>query len=255
MFSRQHLLDLINGHGVAMGPTDLSRGAYSGKECHMYYNTTTYAMPTWAELVRIRNIQFNDGPELNDVQFHAAAFTSQIPGYKAFNGSLEYVRKRGTDAVYAAIKTDSDNGNIQDWLYINDEKDVDGATGWRSPIIIGEFANTSNGGDPVVETIPFSMADAYDAMENVITKVPVTMSSGQPTAAGIFGVLAAQAMMARVRDPKERRQRTEAIMRDLEDRGIQTKGGVLLKTPPADFVPKGLEDLVKAPVEPGKPGA
>lgn len=164
-------------------PSDLTRGAYSGKETFLYYNSATYASPTWVEIPRARNISVNDGPGLADVEFHGSENTSQIPGYKAFNGSLEYVRRRTTastpDGVYDYLKAASENGTIVDMMHLNQDIVLaDGTTtnpdaiGWRAPCILGQFAETANGGDPVVASLPFSLADAYDASGDQIARTP-----------------------------------------------------------------------------------
>lgn len=163
--------------------TDLSRGAYSGKETFLYYNDATYASPNWVEIPRARNITINDGPALADVEFHGSSNTSQIPGYSGFNGSFEYVRRRTTaatpDEVYDDLKAASENGYILDMMHLNQAYETGNppvtnpdAIGWRAPIILGQFAETANGGDPVVATIPMSMADAYDSSNEQIVKEP-----------------------------------------------------------------------------------
>lgn len=157
--------------------TDLVRGAYSGKETFLYYNSGTHASPTWVECPRVRNVSVEDGPALADVEFHGSPNTSQIPGYKAFSGSLEYVRSRATDPVYAALKSASENGDIVELMQLNAPYQVDGSTnpdaiGWTAPCIFGGFSETANGGDAVVASVPFSLADAYDASGNQIAREP-----------------------------------------------------------------------------------
>ena len=143
-------------------PSDLTRGAYSGRETFLYYNSATYASPTWVELVRARNIQTNRGPNLSDIEFHGASETAAIPGYKKFSGSFEYVRKRGTDTVYDALVAARDAGDIVDIAHLNGTILLTESVGWRCPVLLGEFSEPANGNDGVVITIPFSKADAYD---------------------------------------------------------------------------------------------
>ena len=156
--------------------SDLNRGAYSGKETHLYYNSATHASPTWVEIARARNITTTTGPELSDVQFHGSDNTSQIPGYSAFNGSFEYVRKRGTDSVYAAIVAAAEAGDIIQLMHLNGPEDGVGFTGWKAPCVFGQFDQPANGGDAVVSTIPFSLADAYDGTETQIGVEDATSS-------------------------------------------------------------------------------
>lgn len=152
--------------------TDLVRGAYSGKETFLYYNSGTHAVPVWEEVPRCRNVSVEDGPALADVEFHGSPNTSQIPGYKAFSGSLEYVRSRAADAVYTALKAASENGDIIELMQLNAKQGTAGAIGWTAPCIFGGFSETANGGDAVVASVPFSLADAYDAAGNQISREP-----------------------------------------------------------------------------------
>ena len=155
--------------------SDLTRGAYSGRETYLYYNTATNASPTWAEIPRARNIQYSDGPGLTEIEFHGAASTGNIPGYDKFSGSFEYVRKRGTDTIYAALLAAMRARTPLELEFLNDDIGNTGATGWRAPVLLGEFQETANGGDGVVVTIPFGKADAYDAGGDAVEVADVTI--------------------------------------------------------------------------------
>ena len=148
--------------------SDLTRGAYSGKETFLYYNSATHASQTWVEVVRARNVQVNRGPNLAEVEFHGASETSNIPGYKRFSGSFEYVRKAGTDSVFSALETARDNGDILELGHLNGPINDADSTGWQAPVLLGEFSETANGNDGVVVTIPFAKADAYDSAGAVV---------------------------------------------------------------------------------------
>lgn len=154
--------------------TDLSRGAYSGKETTFQYNSGTYAAPVWVTIARARNIQVTTGPALSDVEFHGTSNTSVIPGYSKFSGSFEYVRKRGTDTVWDAIQTARDKGDIIQIRHLNGPDDSSESTGWKAPVLFGENTASDNGGDPSVATVPFGLADAYDASEKQIAVEPDT---------------------------------------------------------------------------------
>lgn len=160
--------------------TDLERGAYSGKETFLYYNTATYASPTWAEVVRARNVQVNRGPNLGEIEFHGAAETGNIPGYRRFSGSFEYVRRKGSDTVYAALLAARDAGSIVDLVHLNGTILLDASIGWRAPVVLGEFSETANGNDGVVVTIPFGKADAYDSGGTEINYAAFTGTTPSP---------------------------------------------------------------------------
>ena len=148
--------------------SDLTRGAYSGRETFLYYNSATHATPTWVEIPRARNIQTTNGPALSEIEFHGAQSTANIPGYDKFSGSFEYVKKRGTDTIFAALETARKNRTVVELQFMNDDVATSGATGWMAPVLLGEFAETSNGGDGVTITIPFAKADAYDVSGDVV---------------------------------------------------------------------------------------
>ena len=171
MLFPKHYNSLEDMLGVMLA-TDLVRGAFSGKETFLYYNTGPTAVPVWEEIPRARNITTTDGPALTDVEFHGSPNTTQIPGYKAFNGSFELVRKKGTDTVYDALKLISETGEIVEFLHLNGTNLEVASVGWRAPVQLGEFAEVANGNDPVVATIPFGLADAYDGSDNQIGKTP-----------------------------------------------------------------------------------
>lgn len=143
--------------------SDLTRGAYSGRETKLYYNSATHASPTWVEIKRARNIQTNRGPALSDIEFHGASETKAIPGYKKFAGSFELVRKRGADTVYDAIIEAREAGSIIELVHLNGSITDDDSKGWMCPVLLGETGDTANGGDGVAVTIPFQAADAFDA--------------------------------------------------------------------------------------------
>lgn len=160
--------------------SDLDRGAYSGKETFLYYNTATSATPTWAEIPRARNVQMNRGPNLAEIEFHGASETSNIPGYKRFSGSFEYVRKKGTDTVFAALESARDAGDILQIGHLNGPVNVTGSVGWKCPVLLGEFSETANGNDGVVVTIPFAKADAYLANGDAVECESFTGSTPSP---------------------------------------------------------------------------
>lgn len=142
--------------------SDLDRGAYAGKETILYYNSATYASPTWVEIGRARNVQTNRGVTLSEVETHGAAETGNVPGYKKFSGSFEYARKLGADTVYDALIAARDSGDILDICHLNGTVALDASKGWRAPVLLGESSGTDNGNDPSSTSFPFAKADAFD---------------------------------------------------------------------------------------------
>lgn len=156
--------------------SDLTRGAYSGKETKLYYNSASHATPTWVEIVRARNIQINRGPALGDVEFHGGQSSTSVPGYAKFNGSFEYVRRRGVDAVYNALITARDNQAILHVRHLNGPIVTVGVTGIDAPIMLGEGSSSVNGGDAVAESFNFGLADAFNAAGVQINVTNITIA-------------------------------------------------------------------------------
>lgn len=156
--------------------SDLERGAYSGRETKLYYNSATNATPTWAEIKRARNVQHTRGPALSEVEFHGGQATVNIPGYDKFSGSFEYVRKRGTDTVFDALETHRNDRTPVVLQFLNDDIATSGASGFTAPVLLGEFSETKNGGDGVVVTIPFGYADAVESGGDSVLIEDVTIA-------------------------------------------------------------------------------
>ena len=158
--------------------TDLEKGAFAGKDTFLYYNSATYASPTWVEMVRSRNLQLTRGAATTEVEFHGASTTGSHHGYETFSGSIEYVKRLGTDTVFAALEAARDNKTIVDLIHLNGPETVtsptDASKGWRAPVILGEFSETSNGSDSVTVTIPFVKADAYTSTGTAVEVVAYT---------------------------------------------------------------------------------
>lgn len=150
-------------------PSDLTKGAYAGKKTKLYYNSATYSLPTWVEIPRARNIQKSRPRTVNDVNFHGSDDTVGVTGYKAFSGSFEYVKKRGTDSVFDFLESARENGDIVDLAHLNGPVDEADSVGWRAPVLFEASDETSNGDDAVNETFNFKLADAYDGSDNQIT--------------------------------------------------------------------------------------
>lgn len=166
--------------GIFKMASDLTKGGYSGRETKLYYNSATYASPTWVEIVRARNVQKNRGKETSEIEFHGGGTKASIAGYPVFSGSFEYVRKAGTDSVYTALETHREAGTIVDLVHLNGTILLDESKGWRCPVLLGEFAETANGSDGVVVTIPFVKADAYDSGGNLIDWAAFTGTTPGP---------------------------------------------------------------------------
>ena len=155
--------------------SDLTKGAYSGKETFLYYNSATHASQTWVEIVRARNVTVNQEKSVDPVEFHGASETGHTVGYSGFTGTFEYVRRKGTDAVFSALETARNDGSSIELGQLNGPITDANSTGWQAPVYLGTFSETANGNDGVVVTIEFKKADVFDSTG---ASIPVDSLSG-----------------------------------------------------------------------------
>ena len=113
---------------------------------------------------------------MSEIEFHGATSTGNIPGYSAFSGSFEYVRKRGADTVYDALVTARRAGSILEFRFMNDDNATSGAKGVQAPVLLGETSLTANGGDGVVDSFTFGKADAFDASGDAVEVTDVAIT-------------------------------------------------------------------------------
>lgn len=146
--------------------SDVSAGHYPGRKTKLYYNDAdgsgTHATPDWVLISRARNVQTNQGRNLGDVEHHGSAWQKAVEGYRMFSGSFEYVKKKGSDSVYDFLKAAADAGDEVELKFLNGPNSDANSKGWRAPVKIGTIDESASGGDPVVVTIEFKLADAYD---------------------------------------------------------------------------------------------
>lgn len=157
--------------------TDLQRGSFSGATTKLYFNTGTHDSPTWVEVTRARNVQMERGPNLSETDAHGFAETGNVTGYFGASGSCEYLRRIGTDTVYAALVAAREGGEIIELAHLNGPIDEDGPVGWTMPCYLGKFSETSSGNDAVSVTIPFAKAECYDALGEPVNYAPIAGSS------------------------------------------------------------------------------
>lgn len=165
------------------GIGNLDRGAYAGREAHVYYDSVigSYSDPptedaTWVEIKRIRNFVENDNKALTNVSMHGNTIVGAVPGERTADGSFEYVLSRAADTVYDYLVTKQRAGTPIYIRVLNDLITVNGAKGEDFPIILGEKSVTRNNNDEVVASFTWSFADVFDYNGDSVVKTAVTIS-------------------------------------------------------------------------------
>lgn len=79
-------------------------GPRTGLECKAYYNTGTFASPTWTLITRVIDLTYQMPAEWADVSSRASAWKMEAKTLTGLQVSFGYRYINGTDTVFAAIR-------------------------------------------------------------------------------------------------------------------------------------------------------
>lgn len=130
-----------------------------GLDCRLYYNTGTYASPTWVEITNVRDV------ELNLTRGKADLSTRGSNGYKEYRGQLkdasitfDLVYKRG-DATTQAIFEAFDEDTLLDIAVLDGDIETTGTEGLRAVCEVFDFSRE----EPLEEGVMISVELAPSA--------------------------------------------------------------------------------------------
>lgn len=75
-----------------------------GLDCKLYYNSATYAMPTWVEVADAGDVTINIEATEAEIKRRGLAFTEYLAGQLGISLEFPIVRDTG-DTVYSAIQS------------------------------------------------------------------------------------------------------------------------------------------------------
>lgn len=95
--------------------------AVVGNDAGAYYNSATYATPTWVEMTRLSNVSINLDKNIADVLTRATKWTLSAPGSKTLAVEGTYLHKPGnSDTVFDTLQDMFWNDTIQDMFFSDD---------------------------------------------------------------------------------------------------------------------------------------
>lgn len=116
--------------------------AQAGRKRAAYYNSGTYASPTWIHLARISDVNRPQSRSTSDRMYRGAVNKKKVTGYKEHSFTFKYhVKKAGTaDTVLDKLQDSFDNDTVIDVCFMNGKFDTGTTrTGVRGPVVVSKF--------------------------------------------------------------------------------------------------------------------
>jgi hypothetical protein len=116
--------------------------AQAGRKRAAYYNSGTYASPTWIHLARISDVNRPQSRSTSDRMYRGAVNKKKVTGYKEHSFTFKYhVKKAGTaDTVLDKLQDSFDNDTVLDVCFMNGKFDTGTTrTGVRGPVVVSKF--------------------------------------------------------------------------------------------------------------------
>lgn len=116
--------------------------AQAGRKRAAYYNSGTYASPTWVHLGRISDVNRTQSRSTSDRMYRSAENKKKVTGYKEHSFTFKYhVKKAGTtDTVLDKLQDSFDNDTVIDVCFMNGKFDTGTTrTGVRGPVVVSKF--------------------------------------------------------------------------------------------------------------------
>ena len=114
----------------------------AGRKRAAYYNSATYASPTWVHLARISDVNRTQSRSSSDRMYRGAKNKKKVTGYKEHSFTFKYhVKKAGTtDTVLDKLQDSFDNDTVIDICFMNGRFDTGTTrTGVRGPVVVSKF--------------------------------------------------------------------------------------------------------------------
>lgn len=114
----------------------------AGKDRAAYYNSGTYASPTWVHFARISDVNRPQSRASSDRMYRGAKSKKKVLGYKEFGFTFKYHAKESgsTDTVLDKLQDSYDNETVLDVCFMDGKFDS-GTTrvGVRGPVQVSKF--------------------------------------------------------------------------------------------------------------------
>lgn len=113
-------------------PTPVTPGPVVGKDCKLYYNSGTNALPVWVEVKHAINATANLGKGEADVSSRAVGWKLSKGGLKELEVSFTYRHLAGADTVFDAILASYTAGTPKQFAVMDADITSTGAQGVKA---------------------------------------------------------------------------------------------------------------------------
>lgn len=140
--------------------TPKTQGA--GGDCFAYYNSGTYASPTWVELKRLENFSYADSLPTSKTKRRGSKFSYAIPGRFELALSGNYQKTRATDSVYSALRTNYRAKTVTEIAVADRPIDESGAKWVRAGYLVTKMDENQDLENPNAVALEFQLAELVD---------------------------------------------------------------------------------------------
>lgn len=141
-------------------PTD---NTPAGKDLYAYYNTGTQASPVWAMIKRIENLGEALGKNTAPLKTRSSKFEKIVPGQQTRGLTFNYVRKRSTDTVFAALKDSYDNDTHIQVALTDLPIATSGAKGAKAWYVVTKFDDKQDLENPWQTDIELGLVEHFES--------------------------------------------------------------------------------------------
>ena len=135
-------------------------GGYTGLDAFEYLNLGTYAAKAWSRLKRVEDVDMPDERTSVELKLKGTEFEKTLVGQRKTSVSFVYKLKRGTDPIYAALKTAYETKGCVEYLAADGDITVSGSAGTAGPYMVTKFGEKRPFGDAVGVEVELKLADA-----------------------------------------------------------------------------------------------
>ena len=91
-----------------------------GKDAGAFYNTASYATPTWVEIKGAIDVSVNLGKNTADVSSREVSWQFQAPGLKTASVEVGYLHSNASDTVFDALLGMYTSDTVYDMFFSDD---------------------------------------------------------------------------------------------------------------------------------------
>lgn len=141
----------------------------AGRRAVGYYNSGTFASPTWVEFKRISDVKLPRSRSTSDRMFRGAKNKKKVAGYLDFGVTFKYhIKKAGsTDTVAAKLQDSFINETVLDCIWVDQPLIAPvgssligtSSNGFRGPYFVSKFDRDEADEDGMTYDVELSEAD------------------------------------------------------------------------------------------------